>query len=68
MWLNGNELLAKQETWIRYLGWEGGQLTPIFLSGKSHGRAAWWAMVHGVTESQMTEATEYAPMQSGNSS
>ena len=32
------------------------------------GRAAWWAMVHGVKESQMTEATEYAPVQSGNSS
>ena len=26
--------------------------TPVFLLGKSHGRGAWWATVHGVTKSQ----------------
>ena len=26
--------------------------TPVFLPGKSHGQRAWWAIVHGVTESQ----------------
>ena len=24
--------------------------TPVLLPGKSHGRGAWWAAVHGVTE------------------
>ena len=26
--------------------------TPVLLPGKSHGRRAWWAVVHGVTKSQ----------------
>ena len=28
------------------------QPTPVFLPGKSHGRGAWWATVHGVPKSQ----------------
>ena len=28
------------------------QPTPVFLSGESHGQRAWWAAVHGVTQSQ----------------
>ena len=58
--------------WVRYLGWEGplevGNSLQYSSLENPMGRAAWLAMVHGVTESQMTEATEYAPMQSGNSS
>ena len=26
--------------------------TPVFLPGKSHGRRAWWAVVHGVAKSR----------------
>ena len=26
--------------------------TPVLLPGKSHGRRAWWAVVHGVTKSR----------------
>ena len=26
--------------------------TPVLLPGKSHGGGAWWARVHGVTESR----------------
>ena len=26
--------------------------TPVLLPGKSHGRRAWWAIVHGVAKSQ----------------
>ena len=26
--------------------------TPVLLPGKSHGRRAWWAAVHGVTKSR----------------
>ena len=26
--------------------------TPVLLPGKSHGRKAWWAAVHGVAKSQ----------------
>ena len=32
------------------------QPTPIFLPEESHGRGAWQATVHGVTESDTTEA------------
>ena len=28
------------------------QPTPVFLPGKSNDRGAWWAIVHGVTQSQ----------------
>ena len=33
------------------------QPTPVFLPGKFHDRGAWWAIVHGITESDMTEHT-----------
>ena len=29
-----------------------GTLTPVLLPGKSHGRRAWWAAVHGVAKSR----------------
>ena len=36
-----------------------GSYTPVFLPGESHGHiggGVWWATVHGVTESEMTES------------
>ena len=36
-----------------------GSYTPVFLPGESHGHiggGVWWVTVHGVTESEMTEA------------
>ena len=36
------------------------QPTPVFLPGESSGRGAWWAIVHGVAELDMTEVTEHA--------
>ena len=33
------------------------QSTPIFLSGNSMERGAWWATDHGVAESDPTEST-----------
>ena len=52
---------AMQETWIRSPGWEDppgeGNGYPVHYSGleNSVDRGAWWATVHGVTESDMTE-------------
>ena len=43
----------------------GWQPTPVFLPGKFHGQRNWWASVHGVTESDTTEATERAHSMSG---
>ena len=34
--------------------------TPVFLPGKSHGRGAWQATVHGITESDMTEQLHFS--------
>ena len=34
------------------------QPTPIFLPGEMD-RGAWWAVVHGIAELDMTEATEH---------
>ena len=54
-------LPAGQETWVGSLGWEdplekGMPPTPVFLPGKSHGqRSLAGSIVHGVTESDMTE-------------
>ena len=58
--------------WVRCLGQEDplemdNSLQYSFWENPME-RRAWGAMVHGFTESDMTEATEYAPMQSGNSS
>ena len=37
--------------WVRKAPWRRKwQPTPIFLPGKPHGRGAWWATVHGVSE------------------
>ena len=49
-----------QKTWLPSLGWEDTreekwQPTPVFLPGNPMDRGAWWATVHGVTESNMTE-------------
>ena len=60
--------LAMQEAWVQSLGWEDPlekemQPTPIFSSGESHGlppRGAWWAEVHGLTESDTTEVTKHS--------
>ena len=41
--INGSE----QSYWRRQ--WHP---TPVLLPGKSHGRRAWWAVVHGVTKSR----------------
>ena len=45
--------------WVRNVPWRRAwQPTPVFLPGESHGqRGAWWATVHGVAESDTTEAT-----------
>ena len=50
-----------QEMWFRSLGWEdpleGGNGNPLQYSclENSTDRGAWWATVHGVEESDMTE-------------
>ena len=52
---------AVQETWVRSLGWndllEKGKAThPSILAWRiPMDRGAWWATVHGLTESDMTE-------------
>ena len=56
-------LPAIWETWVRSLGWEdspgGGHDNPLQYSclGNFMNRGAWWATVHGVTESDTTVAT-----------
>ena len=49
------------DSWVGKSPWRRAwQPTPVFLPGESHGGGAWWATVHEVTESYMTEATEHA--------
>ena len=53
-------LPTMQKTQVLSLGWEdplqkGMVTSPVLLPGKSMGRRAWWATVHGVAESDMTE-------------
>ena len=38
--------------WVGKISWwRTWQPTPVFLPGESHGRRAWWATVHRVTQS-----------------
>jgi len=45
---------AKQETSVRFLGWEEGMAThsSILVWRIPKDRGAWWAIVHGVAKSQ----------------
>jgi len=47
------------DPWVGKNSWRRAwKPTPVFLPGESHGqRGAWWATVHGVAESDTTEAT-----------
>ena len=39
--------------WVGKIPWRRAwQPTPVFLPGESHGRGAWWAIVHRVAKSQ----------------
>ena len=41
------------DLWIKKIHWRRAwQPTPVFLPGESVGRGAWWATVHGVTQSR----------------
>ena len=59
-------LPAMQETQVQFLGWEDpleeGMATrsSILAWRIPMDRGAWWATVHGVIESDMTEVTEQA--------
>ena len=50
-----------QETWVRSLGWEdspgdgNGNSLQYFFLGNPVDKGAWRAVVHGVTESDMTD-------------
>ena len=44
-------LLAKQETWVRSLGWEDPleeEVAQYSCLGNPMDRGAWWATIHGV--------------------
>ena len=42
--------------WVRKIPWNRKwQPSPVFLTGKCHGKGVWWATVHGITELDMTE-------------
>ena len=41
------------DPWVGKITWRRAwQPTPVFLLGESHGRGAWWVIVHRVTKSQ----------------
>ena len=60
---------AMWETWVQYLGWEdpleeGIATHSSILTWRIHvNRGVWQAIVHGVTESEMTEQLSTAPRQ-----
>ena len=42
--------------WVRKIPWNRKrQPSPVFLTGKCHGKGIWWATIHGITELDMTE-------------
>ena len=44
--------------WVSKIPWRRAwQPIPVLLPGESHDREAWWATVHGVAKSRMTEVT-----------
>ena len=44
------------DPWVRKILWRREWLpTPVFLPGGFHRQGAWWAIVHAVTKSDMTE-------------
>ena len=48
--------LAMRETWVQSLGWEDSPEESSILAWRIlMDRGAWWAAVHGVAESDMTE-------------
>ena len=50
------------ECWGGKIPWRRAWLPPtVFLPGKSHGRGAWWATVHGVAKSE-TRLSAHAPL------
>ena len=60
------KLPAMQGTWVQFLGWadfpgegNGNTLLYSFLENPMN-RGVWWAPVHGVAESDTTEATEHS--------
>ena len=47
--------------WVRKIPWKRAwQPTPVFLLENPMDKGAWWAIVHRVAESDMTEATQQA--------
>ena len=41
------------DPWVRKIPWRRAQRhIPVFLSGESHDRGAWWAMVHRFAKGQ----------------
>ena len=54
-------LPAMQETWVQSLDWEDSLEKEMALQysylENATDREAWWAIVHGVTESDMTDTT-----------
>ena len=60
LWLSGREHTCQAETWVH--PWVGKipwrrkwQPTPVFLSGKSMDRGAWWVIVARVGQTQLTD-------------
>ena len=55
-WFSGKEAACQRrrhrfDPWVGKISCRGKRHpTPVFLPGKSHGRAAWWTIVHGVAE------------------